>query len=241
MDNLKVPKCYKLSSKPSNFCPGCGHSLVLKTLGFAIDEMDIAARSVFATDIGCSLLAWDFYNIDTVQSHHGRAGVISTGLKRALPDSVIIAYMGDGGGYAIGLHHLMHLAKRNEPVTVILVNNTVFAMTGGQKAPTTIKNEVTETTPGGAFTEDTPFLGPEVLSGIVDKKAFIARASVDNLPQLKTYIKRALENQIKNKAFSFVEILSWCPVNWKKDAKGCMEYLNILKETYKTGVLTDES
>jgi 2-oxoglutarate ferredoxin oxidoreductase subunit beta len=119
MNEPVMPKSYKTSSKPSNFCPGCGHSLVLKNLGFVIDELRISKKTVFATDIGCSLLAWDFYDLDTVQSHHGRAGCISTGLKKALPKSVVIAYMGDGGGYSIGLHHLIHLAKRNEPVTVI--------------------------------------------------------------------------------------------------------------------------
>ena len=219
--------------------PGCGHSLILKTLGFAIDDQKIAKKSVFVTDIGCSLLAWDYFDVDTFQSHHGRAAVTATGVKRALPKSTVIAYMGDGGGYAIGLHHLIHVAKRNEPMTVILVNNTVFAMTGGQMAPTTIAGEETETTPGGAFIEEEPFFGPELLKTIVGPNAFVARGSVDNLPQLKNYIERALENQNKNNAFSFVEILSWCPINWKKDAKGCIAYLDKLKKVYPTGVFSD--
>jgi 2-oxoglutarate ferredoxin oxidoreductase subunit beta len=232
-----IPKCVKKSSKPSNFCPGCGHSIILKNLGLVIDEMKIAGNTVFATDIGCSLLAWDYYDIDTVQSHHGRAGCISTGLKRAMPKTVVIAYMGDGGGYAIGLHHLIHLAKRNEAVTVILVNNTVFAMTGGQAAPTTIPKEVTESTPNGVFGDDNPILGPELLKDICKDKAFLARTSVTDLTQLNNYLKKALSNQINNNAFSFVEVLSYCPVNWKKDAKGCEEYLEELKVVYKTGVI----
>lgn len=241
MSDLFAPKCFNEASKPSNFCPGCGHSLSLKTLGFAIDKLKLAEKSVFVTDIGCSLLAWDYFDIDTIQSHHGRAGCTATGLKKALPKSTIIAYMGDGGGYAIGLGHLIHLAKRNEPVTVILVNNTVFAMTGGQKAPTTIKGEQTETTPAGAFTDDAPFMGPELLTKIAAPNAFIARGSVDNLPQLENYLMRALENQNKNNAFSFIEILSWCPVNWKKDASGCIEYLKELEKIFPVGVLTDEA
>jgi 2-oxoglutarate ferredoxin oxidoreductase subunit beta len=156
MSEPMMPKCYKKSSKPSNFCSGCGHSLVLKNLGLVIDELGIAKKSVFATDIGCSLLSWDFYDIDTIQSHHGRAGCVSTGLKKSMPKSIVITYMGDGGGYSIGLHHLIHLAKRNEPITVILVNNTVFAMTGGQAAPTTVHGEATESTPGGTNTDDQP-------------------------------------------------------------------------------------
>jgi len=240
MSDTMMPKCFNQKSKPSNFCPGCGHSLVLKTLGFSLDKERLADKTVFVTDIGCSLLAWDYFDVDTIQSHHGRAACTATGLKLALPKSNIIAYMGDGGGYAIGLHHLMHAAKRNEPLTVILVNNTVFAMTGGQKAPTTLKGELTETTPGGLFTEDTPFLGPEVLKGIVSSGAFVARASVDNLPQLENYLKRAFDTQ-KSNNFSFIEVLSWCPVNWKKDATGCIEYLNNLKNYFKCGVFTDEA
>lgn len=234
---MKVPKCYKLSSKPSNFCSGCGHSLTLKTLGFAFDKLQIAGKTVFVTDIGCSLLAWDFFDIDTVQSHHGRAACLSTGVKRALPDSVVIAYMGDGGGYAIGLHHLIHVAKRNEPITVILVNNTVFAMTGGQKAPTTILKEVTESTPGGKFTTEGPFFGPEIISDVCDEKAFIARGTVENLPELESLISRAIENQTKSKNFSFVEILSYCPVNWKTNARGSIDFMDKMKKVYKTGVI----
>jgi 2-oxoglutarate/2-oxoacid ferredoxin oxidoreductase subunit beta len=241
MSEPRFPKCIKQASKPSNFCPGCGHSMILKTLGFTLDDMKLAQKTVFVTDIGCSLLAWDYFDVDTFQSHHGRAAVTATGVKRALPKSTVIAYMGDGGGYAIGLHHLIHAAKRNEPMTVILVNNTVFAMTGGQMAPTTIAGEETETTPGGKFIEEDPFFGPELLKGVVKKGAFVARASVDNLSQVKNYLERALENQNKNKAFSFVEILSVCPVNWKKDAKGSFEYLDKLKKVYPTGVFTDES
>jgi 2-oxoglutarate ferredoxin oxidoreductase subunit beta len=236
-----MPKCYKKSSKPSNFCSGCGHSLALKSLGFVIDDLGISKKTVFATDIGCSLLAWNFFDIDTIQSHHGRAGCISVGLKRAMPKSIVVAYMGDGGGYSIGLHHLIHMAKRNEAVTVILVNNTVFAMTGGQSAPTTIAGENTESTPDGAYTDDQPIFGPELLRKVASKKAFLARTSVSDMAQLKNYLKRAIENQVRNNAFSFVEVLSWCPVNWKKNASECEEYLLDLKKIYKTGVISDES
>jgi len=240
MADPKMPQCLKVSSKPSNFCPGCGHSIALKNLGFVIDELNLAQQSIFVTDIGCSLLAWDYFDIHTIQTHHGRAGCVSTGIKRADPNAVVIAYMGDGGGYAIGLHHLMSLAKRNEPVTVILVNNTVFAMTGGQKAPTTIPGEITETTPSGLDTKEEPFFGPETLKAVSKKGAFLARGSVDNIPQLKIYLKRAIENQLKNKNFSFIEVLSMCPVNWKKDARGSIDYLSKLNEIFETGVFSDE-
>lgn len=231
---MSMPKCYKEISKPSNFCPGCGHSLTLKSLGFVIDDLGIQKNSVFATDIGCSLLSWDFFDIDTVQGHHGRVMPLATGIKRALPKSNVIAYLGDGGGYAIGLHHLMHVAKRNEPIVGILVNNTLFAMTGGQKAPTTIKKEVTESTPGGAFTDEVPFFGPEILRQVADPGAFIARTSVNNTFQLREYLKKAFEATKKGN-FAFVEVLSYCPINWKTNAKGSIEFLEKLEGIYKLG------
>lgn len=239
MNEPNLPNCVKASSKPSNFCPGCGHSLVLKNLGFVIDELEIAPKTIFATDIGCSLLAWDYYDIDTVQSHHGRVNALATGIKLGDKSRVVISYMGDGGGYAIGLQSLLHTAKRNEPITVILVNNSVFAMTGGQAAPTTSTGEVTTTTPGGLFAEG-PFLGPELVSRVAKKDAFIARTSVDNPVQLRRYLKQALENQTKNNAFSFVEILSYCPINWKTDAKGTIDRLEQMKKIYPIGEVSHE-
>jgi 2-oxoglutarate ferredoxin oxidoreductase subunit beta len=229
-----MPDSYKESSKPSNFCPGCGHSLILKNLGFTIDRLKLAKKTVFTTDIGCSLLAWDFFDIDTIQSHHGRAVSTAVGVKKALPKSNVIAYMGDGGGYAIGLHHLIHAAKRNEPLAVILVNNTVFAMTGGQKAPTTLNHEITETTPEGHFTEKEPIFGPELLAQVAAPDAYLARAAVSNLPQLKLSLEKVFEVSAAGN-FAFLEILSYCPVNWKKDAKGCFDFMEELKKIYPLG------
>jgi len=227
MSNQKpnFPKCYKASSKPSKFCGGCGHSLTLKTLGQVIDGFEIAEKTVFGIDIGCSLLAWDFYDIDTVQTHHGRVTPVMSGIKMADPKKVAIAYMGDGGGYAIGLQSLLHAAKRNDPVTVILVNNTLYGMTGGQMAPTTMKGEVTTSTPGGVFTQDEPFFGPELIAHITKGKAYAARATVSNPFGLKKALQEALMHQITGKGFAFLEVLSMCPLNWKTNAKESIEFL----------------
>jgi len=145
----RFPECFKKDSKPHKFCPGCGHPLVLKALGQVIDEMGISEKTVFMVDIGCSLLAWDFFDIPTTQTHHGRTIPTAVGFKKVKKDKIVIAYVGDGGAYAIGLQHTITSCLRNDPITTIVVNNTVYAMTGGQLAPTTTDNEITTTTPEG--------------------------------------------------------------------------------------------
>ncbi|RKO67970.1 thiamine pyrophosphate-dependent enzyme [Desulfofundulus salinus] len=216
-----MPKSWRVDTKPHKFCPGCGHGLVLKALGQAIDELGIQDRAVFGCDIGCSLLAWDFFNVDTIQTHHGRTTPVITGLKRANPNLIGIAYMGDGGGYAIGSQHLVNAASRNERITVILVNNTQYGMTGGQMAPTTLPGQKTETTPYGRDPEKTgyPTQGPEMVAAITREGAYVARGTVANLRQLKNYLKKALENQMAGNGFSFVEVLSTCPTNWRTNAE----------------------
>lgn len=216
-----MPKCWKKTNKPHLFCPGCGHGMVLKALGEAIDELGIQSKTVFGCDIGCSLLSWDFFDVDSTQTHHGRTTPVMMGIKRADPDLVTVAYMGDGGGYAIGSQHTVNAAIRNEKITVILVNNTNYGMTGGQMAPTTLPGQKTETTPYGRDPEETgyPTKGPEMIATIAPEGAYVARGTVANFRQLKGYIKKALENQMAGRGFSFVEALALCPTNWRTNAK----------------------
>jgi len=239
MDQI-IPNSWRQVSKPDYFCPGCGHGITLKQLGFAIDDLDIQRNTAFGIDIGCSLLAWNFFDIDTIQTHHGRTTPVMVGYKMSKPGRVAIAYMGDGGGYAIGLQSLIHACFRNDPITVILVNNGNYAMTGGQMAPTTLPGDITPTTPDGnkeGFAEG--FKGPELLSTFCHKKAFIARASVSKPIILRNIFKKALQNQIENKAFSFVEVLSICPTNWKLGAKECFMKLSEVEEFYPAKIFTE--
>ncbi|OIP24671.1 2-oxoglutarate synthase [bacterium CG2_30_37_16] len=235
--NTAMPKCFKKESKPSKFCPGCGHSIVLKMLGQVIDDLNIQKKSFFSIDIGCSLLAWDFFDVDTIQTHHGRTVPVAWGFKRANNKAVVIAYTGDGGGYAIGLQNLIYASLRQENITVIAVNNTVYAMTGGQAAPTTMPHEITDSTPNGDFTLERPFFGPETLSLVAEGTPYIARGSISNPLILKNYIKKAILHQQEGKGFSFVEALSICPTNWKTDAKKSFEFLKEMEKTYKLGEL----
>jgi len=235
-----MPKCWRPESKPHKFCPGCGHGIVLKALGEAIDELGIQDKAIFGCDIGCSLLAWDFFNVDTVQCHHGRTTPVITGLKRANPELIGIAYMGDGGGYAIGSQHLVAAATRNEKITAILVNNTQYGMTGGQMAPTTMPGQKTETTPYGRDIEKTgnPTLGPEMVAAITGENSYVARGTVSNVKQLKGFIKKALENQLNGNGFNFVEALSLCPTNWRTNAEDTWAFVEKqMTRYYKVGEL----
>ena len=217
----QMPSVWRTETKPHKFCPGCGHPLILKALGEAIEELEIEDRIVFGCDIGCSLLAWDFFNLDSVQTHHGRTTPVITGIKRARPELIGIAYMGDGGGYAIGSQHLVNAAARNEKILAIVANNTNYAMTGGQMSPCTLPNQKTETSPFGRDPETTgyPTMGPEMVNAITKEGAYVARGTVANVRQLKRFLKNALKNQIEGNGFSFVEALAGCPTNWRTNAE----------------------
>jgi len=246
----RFPKCYKIESKPHKFCPGCGHPIVLKMLGQVIDEMGIGQQVVFLVDIGCSLLAWDFYNLPTSQTHHGRTVPTAVGFKMADPGKIVVAYVGDGGAYAIGLQHTLTSCLRNDPITTIVVNNTLYAMTGGQSAPTTIDKQITTTTPGGK-SEFTTLRGPELLKSIAKPQvyfessrnkvlpkagSYLARGSTNSPLVLKQYLKKALETQIKGN-FSLVEAISACPVNWRTNAEQTIKRMIELEKIFKLGEL----
>jgi len=231
-----MPKCWNQDSKPHLFCPGCGHGITLKQLGYAIDELKIEDKLTLGIDIGCSLLVWNFFKFDTIQTHHGRTTPTMVGYKIAKPNRIALAYMGDGGGYAIGLQSLLHAAFRNNPITVILVNNENYAMTGGQMAPTTENKVITSTSPNGKQIEFGPgFKGPELVKNIANKNAFITRTSVSQPEVLKSMIKKALINQIEDEAFSFIEVLSICPTNWKTNAAESFKRLSEMEKYYPLG------
>lgn len=236
----RLPKAQNEEVGASKFCPGCGHGMILKTLALAIDELELKDKSVFGCDIGCSLLAWNYLDLDTVQTHHGRTTPVICGVVRARPEIVGIAYMGDGGGLAIGAGHLVNAAVRNEKMLVVLVNNTNYGMTGGQMAPTTMPGQITETTPYGRDPEVTgkPAKGAEMIAAIVDTdKAYVTRATCSNLRSLKTTFKKALTNVAEGRGFSFVEVLSICPLNWRTNNVQTFERLKTMEECFKVGEL----
>ena len=149
---------------------------------------------------------------------HRCAPAIATGLRRALPENIIFTYQGDGDLAAIGTAETVHSATRGENITIIFVNNTIYGMTGGQMAPTSLPGQVTQTTPYGRDTSTAgyPIRICEMLSTL-DGVAYAERVAVNNVPNIrkaKAAIKKAFQNQIDKKGFSIVEILSTCPTNW---------------------------
>lgn len=217
---------------PAKFCPGCGHPMVLLALNKVLAENNWKSQAVLGLDIGCSLLAWNFLSINTFQTHHGRVSPTMVGFKRGRPESLAVGYSGDGGAYAIGLQSLLHAAKRDEPITVLVINNTVYGMTGGQTSPTTYHGQKTATAPEGFLGE--PLLGPELLSNVCSKDAFLARTAVNDPATVGKFIKKALETQQAGH-FSLVEFLSFCPTNWKTQGPASVEYLNNLKNIFPIG------
>ena len=138
-----------LSDDVLHYCPGCTHGIIHKLVAEVIDELGIEGKTVGIAPVGCSVFAYNYFNCDMVEAAHGRAPAVATGLKRSMPDNVIFTYQGDGDLDAIGTAETVHSATRGENITIIFVNNAIYGMTGGQMAPTTLPNQVTQTTPYG--------------------------------------------------------------------------------------------
>ena len=237
MSENALPKSWNKETKPHKFCPGCGQALALKILGHAIDELGIAQNLIYATDIGCSLLSWDMFNVDTIQTHHGRTVPLCVGFKKAKPGAIVLGLTGDGGGYAIGAQHLLNSVMGNDPITIILINNANYAMTGGQLAPTTLLKQKTTTTPKGReIIQGRPFKGPEMLAQISADDTYIARGISTNYQQLLNMYKKAISNQIDGRGFSFMEVISMCPVNWHTNAQESLDFSEIeMAKVYPLG------
>lgn len=214
---FKRPKA--LVDVPFHYCPGCHHGIIHRLVAECIDQYGLREETIAVSSVGCSVFLYDYINTDMVEAPHGRAAAVATGVKRACPDKFVFTYQGDGDLAAIGTAEIIHAANRGERITVVFVNNTVFGMTGGQMAPTTMVGQETTTTPFGRETDTAgfPIRMAEVLAEL-SGTTFVARASVDsakNLMKAKKLLKKAFEIQINKKGFSFVEFLSACPTNWK--------------------------
>ena len=214
----------------THYCPGCGHGIIHKLIAEAIDDLGIQDRSIVISPVGCAVFAYYYFDTGNIQAAHGRAPAIGTGISRARNNAVVISYQGDGDLASIGLNETLQAANRGERIAVFFVNNTVYGMTGGQMAPTTLVGEATITCPEG---RDPRFAGyPLHMCEIIDElkaPVFIERVAVSDIRHIRKTrkaIRRALEIQRDRKGYAFVEILSNCPTNLKQDAASSNDFIN---------------
>lgn len=207
-----------LTDKQFHYCPGCTHGIIHRITGEVLEELGVLGNTVGVAPVGCSVLAYEYFNVDMQEAGHGRAPAVATGIKRVHPDKVVFTYQGDGDLASIGTAEIVHAAHRGEKITTIFVNNAIYGMTGGQMAPTTLIGQKATTAPYGRTVEHSgmPLRVAEMMATI-ESAVFVERVSVDtpaNVRKAKAAIKRAFEIQIEGKGFGIVEVLSTCPTNW---------------------------
>lgn len=191
---------------PTPWCPGCGDGIILKAIAMSFSELDIDPNDiVVVSGIGCSGRMPTFFNTNTLHVTHGRALTFATGIKLGQSDKLVVVISGDGDALAIGGNHLIHAARRNIGIKMILINNGIYGMTGGQLSPLTPQKFITETTPYGNI--EPKFMASELL--IAARASFVARETVVRVNPLKNVIKKSFQH----KGFSVVEAISNCHVN----------------------------
>jgi 2-oxoglutarate ferredoxin oxidoreductase subunit beta len=233
-----------LNDRPFHYCPGCGHGIVHRMLGESIDELSLRDRTILISPVGCSVFAYWYFETDNVQAAHGRAPAVGTGLKRALPDSVVVAYQGDGDLASSGTAEIVHAAARGENFTVVFINNAIYGMTGGQMAPTTLVGQPSSTSPYG---RDPGFAGYPIhmseMLATLRAPRYIERTALNNVVNLtrtKRAIKKALDLQVKGEGFTFIEVLSMCPTQWGVEPTESLDWLvTQLMPEFPLGVFRD--
>ncbi len=240
-------KPHALADIPFHYCPGCTHGIIHRLVAEVIDELGIEGRTIGVAPVGCSVMAYDYFNCDMIEAAHGRAPAVATGVKRSDPENnIVFTYQGDGDLASIGMAETVHSAARNENITIIFVNNAIYGMTGGQMAPTSLPGQVTQTSPYGRDTNHCgfPIKVCEMLSQL-DGPEYLERVTVNNVKNVrnaKKAIKKAFQNQIDGKGFSLIEVVSTCPTNWGLTPKDALKWLedNMLPQ-YPLGVYKDRS
>ncbi|MDX9929287.1 MAG: thiamine pyrophosphate-dependent enzyme [Bacteroidales bacterium] len=202
-----------------SYCPGCGHGTAHRILAEVIDETGLQEKTIGICPVGCSVLMYNFLDVDMQQAAHGRAPALATAIKRLLPDRFVFTYQGDGDLAAIGTAETIHACNRGENILIIFINNGIYGMTGGQMAPTTIPGMKSSTSPYG---RDVKMMGnPLKMTDIVATLPgtyYVTRQSVHtpaNVRKTKKAIRKAVEYQFLNKGTCFIEIVSNCPSGWK--------------------------
>ena len=233
-----------LAERPTHYCPGCGHGIIHRLIAELLGELHLGPTTIGVASVGCSVFAYDYLAIDFVESPHGRAPAVATGVRRARPEAFVFTYQGDGDLAAIGTAEIIHAAARGERISVVFVNNGIYGMTGGQMAPTTLLGQRTTSSPLGrdAGLAGYPIPITEMLA-LLPGVSYAARGSIADPSQVgktKAMLRRAFEDQLSGGGTSIVEILSTCPVGWDMTPKEAMDHVaNDVVSTYPLGVMVD--
>jgi len=218
-----------LSGTATSYCPGCTHGVAHRLVAEVLEEMDLREKTIGVAPVGCSVFAYNFFDMDFVEAAHGRAPAMATGIKRVLPDRIVFTYQGDGDLASIGMAEIMHAAARGENITVIFINNAIYGMTGGQMAPTTLPGMKTTSSPNGRDVEQAgfPVRMAELLANMDGCSYSVRRALHDprNVRMAKKAIRMAFEVQRRGLGFSVVELLSSCPTNWNLSPKQALKFI----------------
>jgi 2-oxoglutarate ferredoxin oxidoreductase subunit beta len=198
-------KYLRVELLPTSFCPGCGNGIVMNAFLKAVEELgyEDLKEFVFVSGIGCS--SWipnPYFKADSIHTLHGRAIPVALGLKLSRPELNVVVIAGDGDIASIGLEHLIHAARRNADLLVLMVNNMIYGMTGGQQAPTTPLGFETSTTPYGNIEKPLDACALVATAGA----NYSARWTVAHFHRLKESIKKAMGKR----GFRFIEAVSPC-------------------------------
>ncbi|MBQ7612983.1 MAG: 2-oxoglutarate oxidoreductase [Spirochaetaceae bacterium] len=244
MEKVVYQKTKGLTDKALSYCPGCTHGIIHKLVAETLEGLQVLDRTVGIASVGCSVMAYEFFDCDMQQAAHGRACAVATGIKRIHPKNIVFTYQGDGDLASIGIAETIHAAHRGENITVIFVNNAIYGMTGGQMAPTTLLGQKTTTSPFGRdrAVAGMPLRISEIMAQI-PSATYIERVSVHN-PQHVMKAKKALQKaftyQVEGKGFSLVEFVSTCPVNWGMPPMEAMKWVeDNMIPYYPLGVYKD--
>lgn len=220
-----------LHDAPNHYCPGCGHGVVHRLIMEAVEELGVMDRTIAIAPVGCSVLAYNYLNVDTQQAAHGRATACATGIKRVFPDKIVFTYQGDGDLAAIGTGETIHAVNRGDKFLIVFINNGIYGMTGGQMAPTTLEGAKTSTSPDG---RDVDLMGHAIriaeMLALLPGAYYITRQAVNSakaVRKAKKAIKKALQYQIDGKGGTcLVEVVSNCPSGWKMTPEESNKYLD---------------
>ena len=218
-----------LQDVATHYCPGCTHGIIHRLVAEVLEEMGLLGDAIGVVPVGCSVLAYKYFNVDTQEAAHGRAPAVATGIKRTHPDKFVFTYQGDGDLSSIGMAEIVHAADRGEKITTIFVNNGIYGMTGGQMAPTTLIGQKATTAQNGRNPEINgfPIRVSEMLATLTGA-VFVERVSVDtpaNVRKAKKAIKKAFQVQQAGLGFGIVEVLSTCPTNWGLAPNDALKWL----------------